>query len=270
MRTHRPWLSREALPSKVGPHSQVEASSAGRLSGSLRGCKIRQGFRIASGSQVVSIGSLWNFQTQGRMPPQPTEQNSSSGMQMAGTSIGVGRWEADAPQTLPLGPRPLRVLERTPSPVDLPVPSEAPQRLLFGWQSQPVLLEHAQLQLQDALLRHQPRQAFAIAGLAISEPSWSDSTGQHPRGMAKVHQAPAQAVLNRPAHETDNKTQNKVLNKQGRTPGAGRNTPTVNSEPSSSNPQGQSLRRRTKNLVVSQPWNRKGKGGEVWFGRPGC
>ena len=23
-------------------------------------------------------------------------------------------------------------------------------------------------------------------------------------------------------------------------------------------------------LVVSQPWNRKGKGGEVWFGRPGC
>ena len=23
-------------------------------------------------------------------------------------------------------------------------------------------------------------------------------------------------------------------------------------------------------LVVSRPWNRKGKGGEVWFGRPGC
>ena len=23
-------------------------------------------------------------------------------------------------------------------------------------------------------------------------------------------------------------------------------------------------------LVVSQPWNQKGKGGEVWFGHPGC
>ena len=22
-------------------------------------------------------------------------------------------------------------------------------------------------------------------------------------------------------------------------------------------------------LVVSQPWNQKGKGGEVWFGHPG-
>ena len=23
-------------------------------------------------------------------------------------------------------------------------------------------------------------------------------------------------------------------------------------------------------LVLSQPWNQKGKGGEVWSGRPGC
>ena len=23
-------------------------------------------------------------------------------------------------------------------------------------------------------------------------------------------------------------------------------------------------------LVLSQPWNQKGKDGEVWFGRPGC
>ena len=27
---------------------------------------------------------------------------------------------------------------------------------------------------------------------------------------------------------------------------------------------------RTNRLVVSQPWNQKGKGGEVWFGHPGC
>ena len=25
-----------------------------------------------------------------------------------------------------------------------------------------------------------------------------------------------------------------------------------------------------KELVLRQPWNQKGKGGEVWSGRPGC
>jgi hypothetical protein len=25
-----------------------------------------------------------------------------------------------------------------------------------------------------------------------------------------------------------------------------------------------------KTLVLRQPWNQKGKGGEVWSGRPGC
>ena len=30
------------------------------------------------------------------------------------------------------------------------------------------------------------------------------------------------------------------------------------------------VKERTGILVLSQPWNQKGKGGEVWSGRPGC
>ena len=30
------------------------------------------------------------------------------------------------------------------------------------------------------------------------------------------------------------------------------------------------LKKPNRGLVVSQPYNQNGKGGEVWFGRPGC
>ena len=35
-------------------------------------------------------------------------------------------------------------------------------------------------------------------------------------------------------------------------------------------PDGQSKLTIAMDLVLRQPWNQKGKGGEVWSGRPGC
>ena len=83
----------------------------------------------------------------------------------------------------------------------------------------------------------------------------------------KVASAAKQAALTalgerlRAARINAGLTQQKVAERLEVTPQSVRNWEAGRSEPAVE---------AVDTLVLSQPWDQKGKGGEVWFGRPGC